>query len=95
MVNHGPENFPVFRGPRVGDLLEAFLRRQIREIGIGHLEPVEQAREATLAAGVRRVRPCLMTTATTILFFIQIQLSLIGSHSLVFITQLMYGAKGL
>ena len=26
-----------------------------------------EARQATLAAGIRRVRPCLMTTATTIL----------------------------
>lgn len=32
----------------------------------------QEAREATLAAGVRRVRPCLMTTATTILALIPI-----------------------
>ncbi len=32
----------------------------------------EEAREATLIAGVRRVRPCLMTTATTILALIPI-----------------------
>lgn len=32
----------------------------------------EEARKATLAAGLRRVRPCLMTTATTILALIPI-----------------------
>ncbi len=32
----------------------------------------EEAREATLVAGVRRVRPCLMTTATTILALIPV-----------------------
>jgi Cu(I)/Ag(I) efflux system membrane protein CusA/SilA len=33
---------------------------------------VQEAREATLAAGLRRVRPCLMTTATTILALIPV-----------------------
>jgi len=33
---------------------------------------VDELREATIAAGVRRVRPCLMTTATTILALIPI-----------------------
>lgn len=33
---------------------------------------VQEIREATLAAGVRRVRPCLMTTATTILALLPI-----------------------
>ncbi len=32
----------------------------------------EEARQATLAAGLRRVRPCLMTTATTILALIPV-----------------------
>ena len=32
----------------------------------------EQAREATVTAGLRRVRPCLMTTATTILALIPV-----------------------
>ena len=32
----------------------------------------EEARKATLAAGLRRVRPCLMTTATTILALIPV-----------------------
>ena len=32
----------------------------------------EEARRATLAAGLRRVRPCLMTTATTILALISV-----------------------
>jgi len=32
----------------------------------------DEARKATLAAGIRRVRPCLMTTATTILALIPV-----------------------
>jgi Cu(I)/Ag(I) efflux system membrane protein CusA/SilA len=43
---------------------QSFLQRRITT-------PAE-AREATLAAGLRRVRPCLMTTATTILALIPI-----------------------
>ena len=31
------------------------------------IETVEDARKATVVAGLRRVRPCLMTTATTVL----------------------------
>ena len=36
------------------------------------ISSAEEAREATLAAGLRRVRPCLMTTATTILALIPV-----------------------
>ena len=36
------------------------------------IETIEQAREATVEAGHRRVRPCLMTTATTILALIPV-----------------------
>jgi len=43
---------------------QSFFRRQI--------STAEQAREATVAAGIRRVRPCLMTTATTILALIPV-----------------------
>ncbi|QDT32234.1 efflux RND transporter permease subunit [Thalassoglobus polymorphus] len=43
---------------------QSFRKKQIDTIG--------QAREATIEAGVRRVRPCLMTTATTILALIPI-----------------------
>lgn len=43
---------------------QSFRRRRI--------QTAEEAREATLAAGVRRVRPCLMTTATTILALIPV-----------------------
>lgn len=43
---------------------QSFRQRQIRTVA--------EAREATLAAGVRRVRPCLMTTATTILALIPV-----------------------
>lgn len=37
-----------------------------------HISSSKDAREATLAAGLRRVRPCLMTTATTILALIPV-----------------------
>ncbi len=37
-----------------------------------NITSARQAREATLAAGLRRVRPCLMTTATTILALIPV-----------------------
>jgi len=37
-----------------------------------HITTKEEARRATLAAGLRRVRPCLMTTATTILALIPV-----------------------
>ena len=36
------------------------------------IESAAAARQATLTAGMRRVRPCLMTTATTILALIPI-----------------------
>ena len=36
------------------------------------ISSAKEAREATLAAGIRRVRPCLMTTATTILALIPV-----------------------
>jgi Cu(I)/Ag(I) efflux system membrane protein CusA/SilA len=43
---------------------QSFLRRRISTI--------TEARDATIAAGIRRVRPCLMTTATTILALIPV-----------------------
>ena len=43
---------------------QSFIRRRITT--------AQEARDATLAAGVRRVRPCLMTTATTILALLPI-----------------------
>ena len=43
---------------------QSFRRRRI--------STAQEAREATLVAGLRRVRPCLMTTATTILALIPI-----------------------
>jgi len=43
---------------------QSFIRRKITTS--------EEARRATLAAGLRRVRPCLMTTATTILALIPV-----------------------
>jgi len=43
---------------------QSFLRRRITTVA--------EARAATLVAGQRRVRPCLMTTATTILALIPI-----------------------
>lgn len=43
---------------------QSFFRRRITN--------ADEARRATLAAGIRRVRPCLMTTATTILALIPV-----------------------
>lgn len=43
---------------------QSFFKRQITNY--------DEARKATLAAGLRRVRPCLMTTATTILALIPV-----------------------
>ena len=43
-----------------------------QSFGAARIETVEDARAATLEAGMRRVRPCLMTTATTILALIPV-----------------------
>ena len=43
-----------------------------QSFGAARIETVEDARAATLEAGSRRVRPCLMTTATTILALIPV-----------------------
>ncbi len=47
-----------------GVVISTYLRQKFEE-----LKPttIAEIREATLEAGLRRVRPCLMTTATTIL----------------------------
>ena len=37
-----------------------------------HIETIQAAREATVAAGMRRIRPCLMTTATTMLSLVPV-----------------------
>ncbi len=47
-----------------GVVMATYLRQKFAE---QQHETIEQIRAATLAAGQRRVRPCLMTTATTIL----------------------------
>ena len=52
-----------------GVVIATYLDQSFRERNI---TTTEEAREATLAAGVRRVRPCLMTTATTILALIPV-----------------------
>jgi copper/silver efflux system protein len=38
-----------------------------QSFGRRHINGIEEARRATVEAGQRRVRPCLMTSATTIL----------------------------
>ncbi len=43
---------------------QSFANRKIRSI--------QDIREATLAAGLRRIRPCLMTTATTVLALVSV-----------------------
>jgi len=52
-----------------GVVIATYLDQSFREKKINS---VKAAREATLAAGLRRVRPCLMTTATTILALIPV-----------------------
>ncbi len=36
------------------------------------MESIDEVRKAVISAGVRRIRPCLMTTATTILALIPV-----------------------
>jgi Cu(I)/Ag(I) efflux system membrane protein CusA/SilA len=52
-----------------GVVISTYLDQSFRE---RKTNTVSELREATLAAGRRRVRPCLMTTATTILALIPI-----------------------
>ena len=52
-----------------GVVITTYLDQSFRKRSIG---TVAEARAATLAAGLRRVRPCLMTTATTILALIPV-----------------------
>jgi len=52
-----------------GVVITSYLDQSFRK---RRISSVKEARDATLAAGVRRVRPCLMTTATTILALIPV-----------------------
>ena len=52
-----------------GVVLATYLRQQF---GRTRPDSVEAIREATVQAGLRRVRPCLMTTATTVLALIPV-----------------------
>ncbi|MCA9076955.1 MAG: efflux RND transporter permease subunit [Planctomycetaceae bacterium] len=52
-----------------GVVITTYLDQSFRRMQI---DTVEHAREATIEAGQRRVRPCLMTTATTILALIPV-----------------------
>ena len=52
-----------------GVMIASYLDESFRT---DHIENAKHAREATIAAGMRRVRPCLMTTATTLLALIPI-----------------------
>lgn len=52
-----------------GVVIATYLDQNIRK---SRIETAQDARDATHAAGLRRVRPCLMTTATTILALIPI-----------------------
>ncbi|WP_436715515.1 efflux RND transporter permease subunit [Roseiconus lacunae] len=52
-----------------GVVIASYLDESFRK---DRIENAQHAREATVAAGLRRVRPCLMTTATTILALIPI-----------------------
>ncbi len=52
-----------------GVVIASYLDESFRKDRIAN---IEHAREATVTAGMRRVRPCLMTTATTLLALIPI-----------------------
>ena len=52
-----------------GVVIASYLDESFRK---DRIENAQHAREATVAAGLRRVRPCLMTTATTILALVPI-----------------------
>jgi copper/silver efflux system protein len=52
-----------------GVVITTYLDQSFRR---SQIDTVEQARSATVEAGARRVRPCLMTTATTILALIPV-----------------------
>lgn len=47
-----------------GVVIAAYLRQRFNEVRPSSIQAI---REATLYAGKRRIRPCMMTTATTIL----------------------------
>jgi len=52
-----------------GVVIATYLEQSFRK---QRIDNVQHAREATIAAGLRRVRPCLMTTATTLLALIPV-----------------------
>ncbi|WP_146600514.1 efflux RND transporter permease subunit [Novipirellula aureliae] len=52
-----------------GVVIASYLDESFRK---DHIENAKHAREATVTAGMRRVRPCLMTTATTLLALIPV-----------------------
>jgi len=52
-----------------GVVIATYLRQQLEQRKPSSIESV---REATVVAGVRRIRPCLMTTATTVLALIPV-----------------------
>ena len=52
-----------------GVVIATYLDESFRK---DRITDAQHAREATVAAGMRRVRPCLMTTATTILALIPV-----------------------
>ncbi len=52
-----------------GVVIATYLDQNLRK---SRIETAKDARDATHAAGLRRVRPCLMTTATTILALIPV-----------------------
>ena len=52
-----------------GVVIASYLEQSFRK---ERITSAEHAREATVTAGMRRVRPCLMTTATTLLALIPV-----------------------
>lgn len=52
-----------------GVVMTTYLEQSFRK---RHITSAKEAREATVAAGMRRIRPCLMTTATTMLSLVPV-----------------------
>jgi len=52
-----------------GVVMTTYLEQSFRK---AHITNAEEAREATVVAGMRRIRPCLMTTATTMLSLVPV-----------------------
>jgi Cu(I)/Ag(I) efflux system membrane protein CusA/SilA len=55
-----------------GVVMATYIKQSLEKVRIGN---VEQLREAVYAAGLKRIRPCVMTTLTTLIALLPIMLS--------------------